>query len=124
MAEEEIVVANELDTEHLEDITDNDVEFLNELWELFEEEYEKSTKKLLEAIDNNDSANSKLYSHNIKSCSANLGAINIKETSSKMEQLSNESKLQEVKDLLPQLEIEKGRLSKAWSKHIETLEEE
>ena len=80
-----VITPSNLNKELLSSIVDGDVEFLNELWDCFKEEYKYSYETLRIAAKSKDISTATLHSHNIKSGSANLGAEKLQDISSNLE---------------------------------------
>lgn len=100
-----------------------DVEFLKELQTLFQFEWEKSYPKLKEAAEEKKSDEAYHFSHNIKSCSLNMGARKVVEVATALETLSRQSNFDEILAKLPSLETAREQFEAAFSQYIESVEE-
>ena len=114
--------ATNLNTEHLSSVADDDVEFLEELWECFVEEYESSFESLKGASEGKNKDEAVLYSHNIKSGSANLGAEKLKEISAGMESASKTEDYQTVLDSLDNLQAAYDELATTFTAWLASLQ--
>ncbi len=101
-----------------------DVEFLRELQTLFQGEWEKSFPKLKEAAEEKRSDEAYHFSHNIKSCSLNMGAKKVVEVATALETLSRQSNFEEILSRLPALEKAREEFEEAFAQYITTAESE
>lgn len=113
--------ATTLNTEHLLSVADDDVEFLQELWECFEEEYDSSYTTLKSACEEKNQSDATLYSHNIKSGSANLGAEKLREISAGLEVAAKKNDFQTILDSLDNLQAAYDELKTEFTNWLATL---
>lgn len=113
--------AANLNTEHLLSVADDDVEFLDELWECFVEEYDSSYANLKSASEEKDQGEATLHSHNIKSGSANLGAERLREISAGLEIAAKKKDFQTILDSLPNLQEAYDELAKTFTDWVTSL---
>merc|ERR1712063_218114 len=113
--------ATALNTEHLLSVADDDIEFLEELWECFVEEFESSRNTLETACEKTDKQEAVLNSHNIKSGSANLGAEKMREICAGLELASKKEDFQTVLDSLGSLDDAFAELSSTFTSWIESM---
>ena len=111
-----------LNTEHLTSLADDDVEFLSELWECFEEEYVGSLAKLRSALSSKDRAMAVLNTHNIKSGSANLGAERLREICAGLEAAAKQEDYETITASLSNLQAAYDDLSAAFSEWLTSLQ--
>jgi len=110
-----------LNLEQLNDVSCGDKEFEKELFDMFQEHFGGTFKKLKEALEKKDHANAVLYSHDIKGSSANLGGVGIKAVSEKMETLCKVFLYEEAAELLPVLEEEHKKMTSAFKSYLKEL---
>lgn len=110
-----------LDTEPTQDVAGDDLEFLNELWDIYEEEFARSYAEIEKACEEKDWKRAQLYSHNIKSGSLNIGAVKISAQAHKMEEISKEARLNDLIQELTVLTELKGHLDQAWKIYMSQL---
>ena len=113
--------AGDLNKEHLMSIADDDVEFLEELWECFEEEYQKSYSDLKTAAEGKDKASATLNSHNIKSGSANLGAEKVQDIASGLEVAAKKEDYDTILESLSSLQSAYESLATTFTQWIESM---
>ena len=114
--------ATHLNTEHLTSLADDDVEFLEELWQCFEEEYVSSLEKLKSATEGKEKDSAVLNAHNIKSGSANLGAERMREISAGLEMAAKKEDFDTISVSLDNLQEAYKELSATFSEWLTSLE--
>lgn len=117
-----VITPSNLNKELLSSIVDGDVEFLNELWDCFKEEYKYSYETLRIAAKSKDISTATLHSHNIKSGSANLGAEKLQDISSNLENAAKKADFDYILTSLPVLQKAYDELAFAFADWIKSLQ--
>jgi len=107
-----------LDLAQLQGVTDGDVAFEKELFDIFCGEYQKNVESLHEAIMNNDQKNAILHSHDIKGSSANIGAVGLKAVAAKMEELARKGELTPILALIPSVQVAYEQTTKSFKEYF------
>jgi len=89
--------------EQLHDVSGEDLEFEEDLFGTFKEQFEASFSKLADAATRKDKDNSVLYSHDIKGASRNIGADELGRVAKEAEDSAREAKYTRILEMLPQL---------------------
>lgn len=105
-----------LKLEQLHDVSGEDIEFEEQLFDIFKEQFEISRGKLEAALKASDKTNIVLYSHDIKGAARNIGAEEVGRVAKEMEENARAAAFKEVSDALP-------ALNDAFKKLIELFEE-
>ena len=106
---------------NLEELAGGDKGFLQDLWDSYTSEFHQSNKVLLEALHNR-TTDSVLHSHNIKSGSSSLGALEMVEISKKIEEHCKEKRWDEALQMYPQLAVGFNRLTDIFTNWISNFE--
>jgi HPt (histidine-containing phosphotransfer) domain-containing protein len=105
---------------NLEELAGDDKEFLQDLWDSYEKEFTNSYQSLFIALQN-QTPDSVLFSHNIKSGSSSLGALEMVEISRSVEENCKIGNWDAAKALYPRLEEGFRRISQIFADWMKTL---
>lgn len=108
-----------LKLEQLHDVSGEDLEFEQQLFTIFKEQYQISFSKLETAIKQSDKDNAVLYSHDIKGAARNIGADEVGRVAKDMEDYSRKSEFKKVSEALPSLTDAFDKLTETIDKYLE-----
>lgn len=109
-----------LKLEQLHDVSGEDLEFEQQLFQIFKEQFAISLAKLEAALKAEDKPNAILYSHDIKGAARNIGAEEVGRVARDMEDNARVGKFKEVASALPSLNEVFTKLTEAFDKYVET----
>jgi len=89
-----------------------DEAFLEELLNLYDEEFESNTKTLLDAIEKSNFPEIRERGHSIKGASANLSLPGLRAAAQAMEFAGAESRIEDARAAMERLQMEYDRLKK------------
>jgi len=107
----------------LHDVSGEDLEFEQDLFNTFNEQFDASVAKLDEALKKSDKANAVLYSHDIKGAARNLGADELGRVAKEAEEASRDSQFDRVRQLMPQLNTAFVSLKESVAKYVKQRKE-
>jgi len=103
-----------LKLEQLHDVSGEDIEFEQQLFVIFTEQFNISLGKLETALKNADKGNAILYSHDIKGAARNIGAEEVGRIARDLEESARTENYKKVTDSLPSLREAFEKLEKAF----------
>jgi len=102
----------------LHDVSGEDLEFEQDLFNTFNEQFDASIAKLDEALKKNDKGNAVLYAHDIKGAARNLGADELGRVAKDAEEAARDTQFDRVRLLLPQLQTAFASLKESVAKYV------
>mmetsp|Transcript_33694 Transcript_33694/g.84584 ORF Transcript_33694/g.84584 Transcript_33694/m.84584 type:complete len:143 (+) Transcript_33694:134-562(+) len=99
-------------------------DMLAELVDLYLATFPEQEQKLRTSLEAGESNDSRLYAHDIKGSSANMGAESVRKTAAAMEALAKEQKLREAMKLLDELHANFEAVSMVLRGYVNTLFDE
>jgi HPt (histidine-containing phosphotransfer) domain-containing protein len=100
------------------DRTGGDKEFLDELLEMYLEDFEDKFPQIKEALAAKDNELIRELAHSLKGSSANLSLLNLQDTFYRLEMAGRENRMEEAGNLLPCLQQEFERLRSYLQKEV------
>ena len=104
------------DMDHAREVTDGDMEFLNELIEIFKADYSEKLAGIFRAIEEKDFKALDESAHSLKGSSGNLGLTSVYELSYKLEKMGKAKNIEGANKTFKQLEEELERFKNFVSK--------
>jgi len=104
------------DMDHAREITDGDMEFLEELIEIFKADYSEKLAGISRAVKEKDFKAIDETAHSLKGSSGNLGLTRVYELSWKLEKMGKTKDMEGVNKTFKQLEEELERFKNFVSK--------
>lgn len=112
-----------LKLEQLHDVSGEDLEFEQQLFDIFKDQFQISLGKLEQALKANDKQNAVLYSHDIKGAARNIGAEEVGRVAKDMEENARIEQFKKVSDAMPSLKDCFSKLVEAFGKYIEASQQ-
>ncbi len=121
MSDNEENAASLFNNKRLEDVTEGDKEFTEELVLTYKEEYPKSIDGLKDAYKKKNADQIKFHAHTIKGASQNLGADKVGVICKKMEFAAKDGKLEEAWSHFGRLETVLAQTIAAIDNYVDSL---
>lgn len=103
-----------VDVDRLQDLSAGDVEFLQELVEMYIEDAENLLAELQGALSRAEPDEFARTAHKLKGSSANMGAVRISEMAKTLEELGKSERIEDANQLMGHLETEIGSAKKVF----------
>jgi PAS domain S-box-containing protein len=109
-----------IDMNHLNSFTEGDINYEQDLIDLFFSEYHKNLKSLITTVEANDNEEWKNAAHKLKGAAANLGATPLQEICLKAEEEAHNPEICKIK-IIEQIEIQANSLENFFEKRWQSF---